>query len=325
MIKIILGARLDSSPLNQSAKAFSPTNIALCKYWGKRDQELNLPMTSSLSISLGNKGATTTIHVIDAEEHVIVLNGKKLDLTANFSKKITEYLDLYQLPYYFHLEIESNIPIAAGLASSACGFAALVMALNKLFAWGLDARELSILSRLGSGSASRSIWPGFVEWHAGVRADGMDSHGEMLPIVWPELCVGLLIVNQQEKSISSRAAMQRTVLTSSLYSAWPDKVKQDLAAIKAALHEKNFQLLGKTAESNALTMHATMLSAWPPVLYSLPETVILMQKIWQLRSEGLMVYFTQDAGPNLKLLFLEEDNDIIREKFPEVEMIKPFK
>ena len=323
VIKMILGDRRHDSI--GVGKAFAPTNIALCKYWGKRDQELNLPMTSSLSISLGDKGANTSMNVIEAPNHHIFLNGQTVDLFSKFNKKIKAYLDEYQLPYRFHIDIQSNIPVAAGLASSACGFAALVMALNQLFAWGLDARELSILSRLGSGSASRSIWPGFVEWHAGSRADGMDSHGEMLPIVWSELCVGLLIVSEQEKIISSRDAMQRTVLTSPLYSVWPEKVKQDLAAIKHALNDKDFQLLGKTAESNALTMHATMLSAWPPINYCLPETVAFMQKIWRLRSEGLDIYFTQDAGPNLKLLFLEKEITAVQKHFPEIEIVKPFR
>ena len=322
--QVILGDRLKALPYEKSVQVFAPTNIALCKYWGKRNTELNLPVTSSLSVSLGEKGAKTTLKIIDVGEHVIVLNGVTLNPFSNFSRKLNEYLRLFNLPFSFHIEIESNIPIAAGLASSACGFAALAKALNQLFNWGLDSKELSILARLGSGSASRSIWQGFVEWQAGVRSDGMDSHGELLPIVWPELCIGLLIVSSQEKSISSRDAMQRTVLTSPVYSIWPDKVSHDLKLIKEALQKKDFQLLGKTAESNALTMHATMLTAWPPILYSQPETVALMQKIWQLRAEGVEVYFTQDAGPNLKLLFLEEDIQKIRDYFSNIEIVRPF-
>lgn len=323
VIRAILGDRLHHSPQLPAATAFAATNIALCKYWGKRDQELNLPVTSSLSISLGKKGANTTLRMIEADENVVVLNGVTQDSFSNFNKKLRDYLLLYG-SHHFHIEAESNIPIAAGLASSACGFAALVKALNQLFDWQCDSRELSILARLGSGSASRSIWPGFVEWHAGVRADGMDSYGEMLPLVWPDLCIGLVILSDKEKPISSRVAMQRTVETSLLYKMWPEKVKEDLVAIKEALHTQDFQLLGKTAESNALAMHATMLSAWPPVNYCLPETVAMMHKIWQLRGEGLHIYFTQDAGPNLKLLFLEKDMGTVRMQFPEMEIVRPF-
>jgi diphosphomevalonate decarboxylase len=326
IVRLIL-ANGRQGPVNNSlVKAFAPTNIALCKYWGKRDQELNLPVTSSLSISLANKGAAVELSFIEKIQDSIVLNGEAVNLFSNFGKGLVTFLDLFRAEraLHFHVNIQMNIPIAAGLASSACGFAALVLALNALFHWQLDARHLSILARLGSGSACRSIWPGFVEWDKGVEADGMDSYGKIIPEVWPELCIGLLLVSTKEKSISSRAAMQRTVDTSALYPAWPEKVNVDLAALKTAIQTKDFQLLGKTAESNALTMHSTMLSAWPPVSYFLPKTMAAMQKIWQLRQEGLSLYFTQDAGPNLKLLFLQQDKPLIQAYFPRLEVVQPF-
>jgi diphosphomevalonate decarboxylase len=313
-----------------TAAAFAPANIALCKYWGKRNQELNLPMTSSLSVSLGDKGAATRITITDHDQDIMTLNGAAVPLFSEFGQRLMVFLDLFRLNLYrppaslrFHVDTTTSVPIAAGLASSACGFAALVLALNKLFHWQLDARHLSILARMGSGSACRSIWPGFVEWEQGQDADGMDSYGKIIPEVWPELCMGLLMVNEKEKNISSRVAMQRTVETSTLYSAWPDKVEQDLADIKQAIHEKDFSLLGKTAESNALAMHGTMLAAWPPVNYCLPETMAAMQKIWALRIEGLSLYFTQDAGPNLKLLFLEQDRATVQSHF-NLDIVRPF-
>jgi diphosphomevalonate decarboxylase len=243
------------------------------------------------------------IKLQDGPQDTVILNNQPVSSGSAFSARLSDFLDIFrsnleQKPV-FYVNITSNIPIAAGLASSACGFASLVKALDSFYAWQLPARELSLLARLGSGSASRSVLSGFVEWHAGIREDGLDSYADALKETWPELCVGLLIMNASEKSISSREAMQRTVTTSALYSAWPAKVSQDLLVLKHAIANKDFELLGKTAESNALTMHATMLSAWPPVTYALPDTIIAMQKIWQLRSEGLAVYFTQDAGPNL--------------------------
>jgi diphosphomevalonate decarboxylase len=324
VIKKILGERFLQEPLNHSATSFAPTNIALVKYWGKRNQELNLPATSSLSISLNDKGAETTISL--SQQDKIKLNNKLIEPNSAFAKRLIHFLDLFRQPnsFYFDINIRSNIPIAAGLASSACGFAALVQTLDQLFLWDLLPEELSILARLGSGSACRSIWNGFVEWHMGVRDDGMDSHGIVLDEKWPELCIGLLIMQEKEKSISSRDAMLRTVETSTLYSAWPEKVIHDLSQVKKAISIKDLELLGKTAESNAMTMHALMLSAWPPISYALPETISAMQTIWKLRHEGLSVYFTQDAGPNLKLLFLEKDIEEIRKQFPEVEIVRPF-
>ena len=322
----ILGPRLKALPTTVQALAFAPTNIALCKYWGKRDVELNLPVTSSLSISLGSKGAECSIQLSAQAFDVFSMNGTALPLLSSFGQRLTQYLDLFRHdspPQYYQVDIKLNIPFAAGLASSACGFASLVLALNRFYGWELSNRELSILARLGSGSACRSIVPGFIEWHAGASLDGMDSYGELLPQNWPELCIGLLILDKNQKPLSSREAMERTAATSTLYSVWPSKVHADMGLLKRALSEQNFQLLGETAESNALNMHALMLSAWPPISYALPETTSMMQKVWKLRQEGVAVYFTQDAGPNLKLLFLLKDKAELEQAFESMETIQP--
>lgn len=326
VVQKILGSRLYAEPKRATAKVFAPTNIALCKYWGKRDQELNLPMTSSLSISLGEKGATTELVVSSHPYDLVYLNHEAIDLTTSFGKRLIQFVDLFRTKMMprFIVNIESNIPVAAGLASSACGFSALVQVLDHLFGWELSSTELSILARLGSGSASRSIWQGFVEWHVGLKADGMDSFGEPIPDVWPDLCIGLLILSEKEKPLSSRDAMQRTVTTSPFYSDWPLKVSKDLALLKQAISVQDFPLLGRTAESNAMSMHATMLSAWPTIIYMLPETLLAMQKIWQLRHDGLPLYFTQDAGPNLKLLFLKQDAGKVAKEFSGMEILEPF-
>lgn len=316
----------DFQPKQDKGLAFAPTNIALCKYWGKRDNELNLPVTSSLSVTLPDMGAMTTIEMRDGTEDVVILNGKKIEQASDFYRRITEFLDLFRVKkkWYLQIDIKMNLPVAAGLASSACGFASLVSALNDLFQWNLTKRELSILARLGSGSAARSLWTGFVEWHAGVQPDGMDSYAEQMSVEWPNLMVGILRISDQTKPISSREAMQRTVNSSALYRNWPQKVAQDTVILRQALQTKNFALLGGTAESNALAMHATMLSSWPPICYFLPETMSAMHKIWDLRQQGLSLYFTQDAGPNLKLLFLEKSKDEIKSHFPNMDAVKLF-
>jgi len=310
-------------PAKDVGTAFAPTNIALIKYWGKRNQELNLPMTSSLSISLADHGAHTAVSLSDAD--TIQLNGDVVDASSAFAKRLIQFLNLFRGPgVCFNIAIQSNVPIAAGLASSACGFASIVKALNDLYQWDLNAKSLSILARLGSGSACRSLWDGFVLWHAGVLDNGMDSYGEVLEEQWPDLRVGLLLIDTQEKSIGSRAAMQRTVDTSILYRAWPQKVSHDMPLLRQAISCKNFQIMGEIAESNALAMHATMLSASPSICYTTPETLMAMQKIWRLRAQGLSVYYTQDAGPNLKLLFLQKDHDTVIAEFNDAVIINPF-
>jgi diphosphomevalonate decarboxylase len=310
--------------------AFAPSNIALAKYWGKRDLELNLPNTSSLSISLQHKGATTTVAILDATvtADVVLLNNNLMAPSSDFSVKISNFLDLFRgalkLNCAFEVNTTSNIPIASGVASSACGFAALVLALDDLFNWKLPAASLSILARLGSGSAARSIFNGFVEWECGVAADGSDSYAKPLTATWPDLCVGLLLVTTAQKPVSSRIAMQQSVATSPFYKAWPAMVVDALHALKTAIASKDFELLGETAEQNALAMHAIMATSKPPLVYSIGATLELMQQVWALRRDGVPVYFTQDAGPHLKLLFLQQDAAVVAQAFQSVEIIKPF-
>lgn len=325
VVKIVLKNKSFTSA-QESAEAFAPSNIALVKYWGKRDKELNLPITSSLSIGLGNKGAVTSVSYHQDNHDKIYLNNNPLSLTATFSQRFLKFLDLFRpnKKTFFQINTNCNIPIAAGLASSACSYASLVCALNKFYQWQLNREELSILARLGSGSACRSLWQGFVEWQQGEGNNGFDSHGIPLPHIWPELRLGLLIFHSEPKSISSREAMQHTVETSTLYPSWRDIAKTDLKQIKRAISEKNFTLLGETAENNALAMHGTMMTAKPPIMYSLPDTISTMQKIWKLRKEGIEIYFTQDAGPNLKLLFLENALSKVLEAFPNIDIVEPF-
>ncbi|WP_267256502.1 diphosphomevalonate decarboxylase [Coxiella endosymbiont of Ornithodoros maritimus] len=320
----LLSHRLKSP--RSSGCAFATSNIALCKYWGKRNLELNLPVTSSLSISLGNKGATAAISPSSSNQHELIINNQSVAIQSTHVKQLLAFLETFNfLGVKYHLELNFNIPLAAGLASSACAYAAIVKALDNFFEWQLDRKSLSILARLGSGSACRSVFNGFVEWHCGKDLDGMDSYAEPLVEDWPELCIGLCILNKKPKTVSSREGMRRTVTTSPLYSAWPEKANRDLTQLKKAIAKKDFKLLGQTAESNALAMHATMLAAWPPLLYSSQETIIVTQKIWSLRETGTEIYFTQDAGPNIKLLFLESNKEEIKKSFPEIEIISPFK
>ncbi len=310
----------------EKGAVYAPANIALCKYWGKRDRTLNLPMTPSLSISLAQKGSHFAFEVLNEEKDRVKLNGIAIDAQHDFYQRLFSFINLFRRndEPRLNIDITSTIPIAAGLASSASGFASVVKGLNILYGWQLSCSELSLLARLGSGSACRSLWDGFVEWQHGSRDDGMDSLGIPLDLVWPQLRIGLLLASSDKKSISSREAMAITKQTSPLYSLWPEQVAADLAMIKTALAEKNFTDLGEASERNAIAMHATMLEATPAISYSNAKTAAWVQQVWQLRQDNMPVYFTQDAGPNLKLLFLEDRYTDILQLFPDVEIIKPF-
>lgn len=320
--QILAGRMANPRPRGE---AFASANIALCKYWGKRDEELNLPVTSSLSVSLGPLGTRSRVS-LQGDEDRFFLNEEPVDPGSDFAVRLSAFLDLFRPEpgAGFNVTTENTIPTAAGLASSASGFAALVLALDDLMQWGLDAGSQSILARLGSGSACRSIAPGFVEWHAGARDDGMDSFGESLEAAWPGLCIAPMLVSEAAKPIGSRAAMRRTRATSELYGSWPLQCASDLVALRTAIRDRDFTALGQAAETNALAMHATMMAARPPVFYWLPESVRVMREVWAAREDGVPVHFTMDAGPNVKLLFEENAEVDVQRRFPAARVLKPF-
>ena len=302
----------------------APINIALCKYWGKRDLALNLPYNSSLSIALPYY-TTTTISINPGKDQVF-LHGAEQKSHSSFYKRVIEFIDLFRAHpnQFFKIETYNDIPTAAGFASSASGFAALIKALDDLFEWKLTNEELSILARMGSGSAARSIYSGFVYWQAGEKDDGSDSYAKQIKMKkWNNLRLAFVIASDKKKDVSSRDGMNLAVDSSPFYKAWLDKVNNDLRLIKPAILEHDIKAVGKIAESDALAMHSTAITSWPPVLYWNPLTIEAMQKVWKLREDGIEVYFTMDAGSSLILLFEKKSESAIERVFPNIQIIKP--
>ena len=325
LVSRLLTPHYRDQPQLTHAQAYAPSNIALSKYWGKRDTKLNLPITGSLSISLAQYGTQTHLKQIDAANHRIYLNHKLVEPTTPFAHKVFTWLQ-WVLPVGLVLEVKTynSVPTAAGLASSASGFAALVQATDRLMGWELPDNKLSILARLGSGSACRSLWHGFVEWYVGECDDGHDSFAEPLPYIWSQLRLGLLQISTEAKTVSSRQGMLHTVQTSTLYKEWPNQTTTDLRQIRSAIVAQDFEALGVTAERNAMAMHATMVAAWPPLVYWQPRSVATMHQVWDLRRQGVPVYLTMDAGPNIKLLFLKQDQAILQDTFNQLQVVAPF-
>ncbi|BBK28990.1 diphosphomevalonate decarboxylase [Staphylococcus arlettae] len=289
----------------KSGKARAHTNIALIKYWGKADEDLILPMNNSLSVSLERFYTETKVTFSESyTEDTLVLNGETVNVAE--SKKITRFMDMLRAKtnttLYSYIESENFVPTAAGLASSASAYAALASACNEALQLGWSDKELSRLARRGSGSASRSIFGGFVEWEKGYD----DTTSYSFPIDadrWEDdLAMIFVVINNKSKKVSSRAGMSLTRDTSRFYKYWLDHVDEDIAAVKEAISRKDFKGLGEVIEANGLRMHATNLGAQPPFTYLVPESYQAMEVVHQCRELGYPCYFTMDAGPNVKIL-----------------------
>ena len=299
-------------------KARAYTNIALIKYWGKKNEELILPMNNSLSLTLD--AFYTETEVIFSDSYMVdefYLDGTLQDEKA--TKKVSQFLDLFRKEAGLSLKasvISQNfVPTAAGLASSASGLAALAGACNTALKLGLDDLSLSRFARRGSGSACRSIFGGFVEWEKG--HDDLSSYAKPVPSdsFEDDLAMVFVLINDQKKEVSSRNGMRRTVETSNFYQGWLDSVEGDLYQLKQAIKTKDFQLLGETMERNGLKMHGTTLAAQPPFTYWSPDSLKAMDAVRQLRKQGIPCYFTMDAGPNVKVLVENSHLSEVQETF----------
>ena len=283
-------------------------NIALVKYWGKRDEALILPHQSSLSVTLAPLHVKTTVEWGGAGEDQVSLNGKVAQ--GQERARVVEALALVRAekPGLGAAKVVSqgDFPAAAGLASSAAGFAALAVAARAAAGLPRDVRAESILARRGSGSACRSVQGGVCAWRRGERADGLDSFAEQLfpERHWPELRLLVAMVSREEKDVKSRDGMRSAVETSPYYPAWAQDAEGEVPRAAAAISRHDLATLGELSERNAWRMHATSLAADPPLCYLKPQTLALIQALPKARAAGTPVYFTLDAGPNPVLLTL---------------------
>ncbi len=297
----------------EKATAVAHPNIALVKYWGKRDERLILPHQSSLSATLGPLAVTTTVEFLGrgVNKDEVELNGRIAEGTER--QRVIEVLKLIRAGSKTlggaRVVSRGDFPASAGLASSAAGFAALAVAGRAAAGQKRDTRAESILARQGSGSACRSIEGGFVRWNRGRRADGKDSFAEQLfdESHWPDLRLLVGMISREEKEVKSRDGMRSTVESSPYYPAWAKDAERECKAIVAAIKRRDLEVVGETAERNAWRMHASALGANPPLCYLKPETLSVIQALRDERKRGVGIWFTLDAGPNPVLLTTRAD------------------
>jgi diphosphomevalonate decarboxylase len=295
-------------------------NVALVKYWGKRDATLNLPATGSISLTLDRLFVEASCAPTDEKAEPCTIDG--VDAAGEEGARIRRFLDVVRAEAgstaRFRVTTRSEVPRGVGLASSAAAFAALALAGSRAAGLRLEPPALSALARRGSGSAARSIFGGFVVWHRGERADGRDSVAEQLldPAAWDVRMV-VAVTSTAPKAVSSREGMRRAA-ESPLYPAWVETAEHDLAGARAAIAARDLEALGLVAEHSALKMHAIGLAARPALLYWRGATVECIHRVWALRAEGVAGWVTIDAGPQVKVLCAPGDAERIAAALREV-------
>jgi len=282
------------------ATAIAPANIAFIKYWGKKDDVLRIPLNESFSMNIDGATTTTTVEFSDVFTHDgVSFIGETIQEKEIW--RITKHLDkirhLANKKLFARVITKNSFPKGTGIASSASGFAALTVAAVQAIGLRLSEKELTILARLGSGSACRSIPNGFVIWHEGETSD--TSFAESLyPSTYWNLHDIVVLVSRDAKKISTTIGMEG--ISTSPY--WQKRMKYIPGRIlrtKQAFQEKNFQKLGEVIEEDCLDMHHVMQTQSPPLYYWNEITKNIMQSVIDWRKQGLPVYFTIDAGPNM--------------------------
>lgn len=286
-------------------------NFALIKYWGKKNEEYKIPYQSSLSLTV-DKLYTETKTTFDQNllEDVITINGKTSGKAVlRVRKYLNKLRELYNIEEYCYLESQNFVPTASGLASSASAFASIASSFLKHL--NLSDSELSKAARLGSGSASRSIFGGFSLWDKG------DSHetsfAKPLNISWPDIRIIVCLVSEVEKKYSSGEAM-RLSTKNPKYLEFVKNSEKDLFEMLEALKLKDINLVGNIAERNSEMMHNLM--ALDNIVYKNNDSNKLINIIKDLRQKGIPAYFTMDAGPNVKIITTSEYVNQIVQKIP---------
>ncbi|KAI9793491.1 MAG: diphosphomevalonate decarboxylase [Peltula sp. TS41687] len=312
------------------ASTTAPVNIAVIKYWGKRDPTLNLPTNSSLSVTLSQADLRThttascssTYH---GQPDTLLLNSQPSNIDTPRTQACLRALRALRaaleatspsLPplstYALRLVSTNNFPTAAGLASSAAGFAALVRAIADLYALPADATELSRVARQGSGSACRSLFGGYVAWRMGVRSDGGDSVAEQVAPAahWPGMRALILVISAEKKGVSSTTGMQATVATSALFrTRAAEVVPERMEAMERAIRHRDFEAFARLTMRESNGFHATCLDTDPPIFYLSDVSRAAVRVVEGINGAvgRVVAAYTFDAGPNAVIYHLDEN------------------
>jgi diphosphomevalonate decarboxylase len=294
-------------------------NIAFIKYWGNRDNTLRLPVNGSISMNLDGLYTRTSVTFgASARTDSLLINSKPV--TGPGLTRVSYILDIVRqmagIQHRAEVQSENNFPAGAGIASSAAAFAALALASSKAAGLNLSEPELSVLARRGSGSASRSIPSGFVEWQMG--KDEKDSFAfSIAPVDHWNLTDCIAVVSSSHKKTGSTEG-HALAGTSPLQNARVEDTPRRLEICRSAILKKDFEAFANIIEHDSDMMHAVMMTSTPPLMYWQAATVGIFHEVRAWRASGLPVGYTVDAGANVHVLCLTEEAKEVEKRLREL-------
>ena len=300
--------------MSTTARAAAHPNIAFIKYWGNLRDELRIPANGSISMNLGRLVTDTRVRFDSAlDEDRVILNGTPL--TGPGLDRVEHFLSLVRKrsgrEEYAEVVSENSFPTGAGIASSASAFAALSLAASRAAGLKLSEQALSRLARRGSGSASRSVPGGFVEWQVGTSDQDSFAFTIAEPDHW-QLWDCVAVVSETHKSTGSTAG-HALAGTSPLQEARVSDAARRLNICRQAIQERDFEALAAVVEQDNHLMHAVMMTSQPPLIYWRPGTVEVMLAVRRWRKAGIPAFYTMDAGPNVHVLCGAAERDAVRQ------------
>jgi diphosphomevalonate decarboxylase len=311
---------VQNDPVHRSFTATSPSNIALVKYWGKRDADLQWPANDSISMTLSACMSVTTARRTTDFYDTFRLGDINLRSDVNKEHKVFRHIqrlrDALNVSGCLEISSKNSFPASCGIASSASGFSALTIAAtasllgsskwDELSSLGACTNFLTHMARMGSGSAGRSLFGGFVQWTAGASSEEQ-SVKQLYPIDHWQLADVIVVLSADEKKISSTEAHKAawgSPLFAPRLAGLPDRIK----SVNNAISGKDIELLGREIESEALEMHAVCMTGTPQINYLSEKTVSFFAWLRTERQRGrIPAWATIDAGPNLHLICLKDD------------------
>lgn len=300
------------------------SNIALVKYWGKGDEKLRLPVNSSVAVTLDNLTTTTTVEFREdlvSDEVELVGDGFESGEVEKVSKHLDRVRELAKINLKAKVVSQNSFPKAAGMASSASGFAALSLAAAGAAELVLSEKELSILARQGSGSASRSIPGGVSVWHAGNSSETSYAERIDYPKDWDLHVLLVMAEDTSAKKVGSTEGMM-LASTSAYFETAVSEGEQNITRLQEAMKNNDWRTFGKVIEDECFRLHMLCMTSTPNILYWRGVTVEVFQKLLEMREMGTEAFFTVDAGPHVHVVCQGKDTEKVKKSLSEVAGIK---